>query len=237
MYQGAIFDLDGTILDSMGVWRQIDREFLGRRGLPVPDDYLEAITPLGFDRAAEYTIRRFSLKETRGEIIREWYQMAREAYENKVQLKEGAREWLERLKEGGIPLAVATSSDEALFVPALKRNGIYGCFDAFVTVKEVARGKGFPDIYEEAACRIGREPEECVVFEDILQGVRGAKMGGFCAVGVYDEDSARDEPSIRSIADYYIYSYGQLLRGRPKLFSVSTEADDKGAENGKKSDI
>ena len=121
MYQGAIFDLDGTILDSMGVWRQIDVEFLGRRGISVPPDYLEAITPLGFDRAAEYTIRRFSLPESREEIVREWYLMAENAYRYQVELKEGAGEWLNRLKSLNIPLAVATSSDEALFVPALKR--------------------------------------------------------------------------------------------------------------------
>lgn len=218
MYQGAIFDLDGTILDSMGVWRQIDVEFLGRRGISVPPDYLEAITPLGFDRAAEYTIRRFSLPESREEIVREWYQMAEEAYRYQVELKDGAGEWLNRLKSLNIPLAVATSSDEALFVPALKRTGIYDCFDAFVTVKEVARGKGFPDIYEKAAGRIGCVPEQCVVFEDILQGIRGAKMGGFCAVAVYDEDSAHEEQAMRDAADYYIYSFRQLLEGDPGLF-------------------
>ncbi|HJC15576.1 MAG TPA: HAD family phosphatase [Candidatus Fusicatenibacter intestinigallinarum] len=218
MYQGAIFDLDGTILDSMGVWRQIDVEFLGRRGISVPPDYLEAITPLGFDRAAEYTIRRFSLPESREEIVREWYLMAENAYRYQVELKEGAGEWLNRLKSLNIPLAVATSSDEALFVPALKRTGIYDCFDAFVTVKEVARGKGFPDIYEKAAGRIGCVPEQCVVFEDILQGIRGAKMGGFCAVAVYDEDSAHEEQAMRDAADYYIYSFRQLLEGDPGLF-------------------
>ena len=218
MYQGAIFDLDGTILDSMGVWRQIDVEFLGRRGISVPPDYLEAITPLGFDRAAEYTIRRFSLPESREEIVREWYLMAENAYRYQVELKEGAGEWLNRLKSPNIPLAVATSSDEALFVPALKRTGIYDCFDAFVTVKEVARGKGFPDIYEKAAGRIGCVPEQCVVFEDILQGIRGAKMGGFCAVAVYDEDSAHEEQAMRDAADYYIYSFRQLLEGDPGLF-------------------
>ena len=218
MYQGAIFDLDGTILDSMGVWRQIDVEFLGRRGISVPPDYLEAITPLGFDRAAEYTIRRFSLPESREEIVREWYQMAENAYRYQVELKEGAGEWLNRLKGLNIPLAVATSSDEALFVPALKRTGIYDCFDTFVTVKEVARGKGFPDIYEKAAGRIGCVPEQCVVFEDILQGIRGAKMGGFCAVAVYDKDSAHEEQTMRDAADYYIYSFRQLLEGHPGLF-------------------
>ena len=218
MYQGAIFDLDGTILDSMGVWRQIDVEFLGRRGISVPPDYLEAITPLGFDRAAEYTIRRFSLPESREEIVREWYLMAENAYRYQVELKEGAGEWLNRLKSLNIPLAVATSSDEALFVPALKRTGIYDCFDAFVTVKEVARGKGFPDIYEKAAGRIGCVPEQCVVFEDILQGIRGAKMGGFCAVAVYDEDSAHEEQAMRDAADYFIYSFRQLREGDPGLF-------------------
>ena len=218
MYQGAIFDLDGTILDSMGVWRQIDVEFLGRRGISVPPDYLEAITPLGFDRAAEYAIGRFPLPASREEIVREWYLMAENAYRYQVELKEGAGEWLNRLKSLNIPLAVATSSDEALFVPALKRTGIYDCFDAFVTVKEVARGKGFPDIYEKAAGRIGCVPEQCVVFEDILQGIRGAKMGGFCAVAVYDEDSAHEEQAMRDAADYYIYSFRQLLEGDPGLF-------------------
>lgn len=218
MYQGAIFDLDGTILDSMGVWREIDAEFLGRRGFTVPPDYLEAITPLGFDRAAEYTIRRFSLPESREAIIREWYRMAEDAYRYRVKLKDGAAKWLEKLKRQRIPLAVATSSDETLFVPALKRTGIYDCFDAFVTVKEVARGKGFPDIYEKAAGQIGCRPDQCVVFEDILAGVRGAKMGGFCAVAVYDEDSADEEQALREAADYYIYGYRELLEGRPELF-------------------
>ena len=144
--------------------------------------------------------------------------MAENAYRYQVELKEGAGEWLNRLKSLNIPLAVATSSDEALFVPALKRTGIYDCFDAFVTVKEVARGKGFPDIYEKAAGRIGCVPEQCVVFEDILQGIRGAKMGGFCAVAVYDEDSAHEEQAMRDAADYYIYSFRQLLEGDPGLF-------------------
>lgn len=218
MYQGAIFDLDGTILDSMWVWEEIDREFLGKRNLRVPDDYMEAIAPLGFERAAEYTIRRFQLQETSEEIIREWYEMAADAYQNRVGLKDGAGEYLAHLKKRNIPIAAATSSEEALFLPALKRNGIFRYFDAFVTVKEVSRGKGFPDIYEEAARRIGCKPGRCVVFEDIRQGIEGAASGGFATVAVHEERNPEDREMMKACADYYIYSYRPLLEGRPELF-------------------
>lgn len=218
MYQGAIFDLDGTILDSMWVWEAVDREFLGRRNLEVPKDYVDAIAPLGFERAAEYTIKRFALPQSVEEIVAEWYQMARDAYQNRVGLKDGAGEYLEYLKARSIPMAVATSSDESLFIPALRRNGIYDFFDAFVTVKEVARGKGFPDIYEEAARRIGCVPGRCVVFEDIRQGIEGAAAGGFGTVAVHEKHSADDQEQLRAAADYYIYSYRTLLEGCPELF-------------------
>lgn len=234
MYQGAIFDLDGTILDSMWVWEEIDRKFLGKRNLEVPEDYMEAIAPLGFDRAAEYTIRRFQLPETPEQIIREWYGMAEEAYQNRVGLKDGAGEYLAHLKKRNIPVAAATSSEEALFLPALKRNGIYRYFDAFITVKEVPRGKGFPDIYEEAARRIGCEPRSCVVFEDIRQGIQGAASGGFGTVAVHEERNTDDREVLRACADYYIYSYRSLLEGKPELFD---EINGRGVWNGKESDI
>lgn len=86
---GAIFDLDGTLLDSMGVWRKIDEDFLGKRGFIVPDDYLVAITSKNFDAAAEYTKERFNLPESEEEIIKEWFDMAIEAYTNEVKLKAG----------------------------------------------------------------------------------------------------------------------------------------------------
>ena len=142
-YKGAIFDLDGTLLDSMRVWDDIDVTFLKKRGLEVPPDYQEAITPLGFLEAARYTIRRFGFPETPEELIQEWHQMAVDAYTYEVELKDGAAEYLRYLKEKGIRMAVATSSSPELYEPALKRNGIYEYFKAFVTVSEVKRGKGF----------------------------------------------------------------------------------------------
>ncbi len=209
--KGAIFDLDGTLLDSMGVWRQIDVDFLGKRGYEVPEDYLKAITAKTFQTAAEYTIERFGLKETVEDIIAEWFSMAVHAYTYEVQLKPFVREYLDKLKGRGVKIAAATSSDVRLFEPCLKHHGIYELFDGFCVTSEAARPKGYPDVYQLAASRIGVQDADCVVFEDILKGVEGAKMGGFFAVGVEDEHSAYEKDAIKAVCDCYIHSFSELL--------------------------
>lgn len=211
MYLGAIFDLDGTVLDSMHVWRQVDVDFLGKRGIEVPLDYEQEISAFGFAQAADYTIQRFGFSDTREAVIAEWYGMAKEAYALAVPLKPGAKKFLSFLHEKGIKIAAATASDPSLFIPALKRNGIYDFFDTAVTVNDVLRGKGFPDIYEEAARRIQVEPENCVVFEDILKGIQGAKLGGFTAIGMYDAHSEHEKEEIQKAADKYIYDFQELI--------------------------
>lgn len=210
--KGAIFDMDGTILDSMCVWQEIDIAFLGKRGFEVPDDYLKMITPLGFLGAAEYTIERFGLDEKPEDLTREWYEMAKEAYAREVKLKPHAREYLEALKGAGTRLAVATSSAMELLEPCLKRNGIYDLFDAFVTTMEVGKGKEFPDVYLEAARRIGTAPENCIVYEDILKGILAAKKAGCAQIVAMEEPaSAYEAEAIHKEADYYIRDFSELL--------------------------
>ena len=206
-YKGAIFDLDGTLIDSMGIWRQIDEDFLGKRGFEVPSDYLDAITSKGFEAAADYTIERFGFSETREEILREWYDMAIYAYSNTVPLKKGAKEYLEMLKQQNIKMAVATASDRQLVIPALTNNGILNMFDNITTIQEVTRGKGFPDVYDKAATKMGVNPKECIVFEDILAGINGARMGGYRAVAIYDEHSVDSVDEIKELADVYIMDF------------------------------
>lgn len=210
-FKGAIFDLDGTLLDSMWVWRDIDIRFLAKRGYEVTMDYIEEISAKNFKAAAEYTIERFKLSENPQDIIEEWHEMACDAYAKEVLLKPGAKQYLYQLKKRGIKLAVATASAESLFKPALINNGIYDCFETFVTADEVKRGKGFPDIYIKAAENLKLEIKDCVVYEDIFKGIEGAKAGNFYTVGIYDKHSEYEQEKIKKLADLYITDFKQLL--------------------------
>lgn len=209
--EGAVFDLDGTLLDSSWVWENVDEKFLGDRGFQVPDDYVDEISPLGAERVAVYTIERFGLNEDKDDIVREWIEMAKKEYATEVVCKPYAKEFLEELQKLNIKMAVATSSDRELFMKTLEREGILKYFQKIVTVDEVERGKGYPDIYEEAARRIKVNPHKCLVFEDILAGVTGASLGEFNVVAVFDEKSKHNWEKIKSISKYSINDYKELL--------------------------
>ena len=209
--EGAVFDLDGTLLDSSWVWEKVDEKFLGDRGFQVPDDYVDEMSPLGAERAAVYTIERFGLNEDKDDIVREWIEMAKKEYATEVVCKPYAKEFLEELHKLNIKMAVATSSDRELFMKTLEREGILKYFQKIVTVDEVERGKGYPDIYEEAARRIKVNPHKCLVFEDILAGVTGASLGEFNVVAVFDEKSKHNWEKIKSISKYSINDYKELL--------------------------
>lgn len=209
--EGAVFDLDGTLLDSSWVWEKVDEKFLGDRGFQVPDDYVDEISPLGAERAAVYTIERFGLNEDKDDIVREWIEMAKKEYATEVVCKPYAKEFLEELHKLNIKMAVATSSDRELFMKTLEREGILKYFQKIVTVDEVERGKGYPDIYEEAARRIKVNPHKCLVFEDILAGVTGASLGEFNVVAVFDEKSKHNWEKIKSISKCSINDYKELL--------------------------
>ncbi len=209
-FKCAIFDLDGTVLDSTDVWRQIDKEFFGKRNIPMPANYDKIIAPMGFEKAAIYTVKAFGLPEKPEDIVAEWQKMSQEKFSSQIKLKPGAEKYLHKLKQRGIILCVATASQESMFAPALKNNNIFHLFDYITTVKEVERGKGFPDVYLKAAEKAGVNVEDCVVFEDIYQGVMAAKDGGFFVVAVYDKGSDTDKEKIKKVSDKFIYDYAEI---------------------------
>lgn len=199
--KGYIFDLDGTVLDSMGVWKNIDRDFLGKRGLTFTEEYAKALSSMKLGPAAEYTIKLYGLNERAEDIIEEWLGAAREEFAERVGLKPYAREMLETLKKREIPMAVATTSQKELYLPALERNGILEYFDVIIDSDMVNRGKESPEIFLAAAKGLGLEPRDCIVFEDTAAGIRSAKEAGFITAAVLDEVQERDHPEIRDTAD------------------------------------
>lgn len=206
--KGAIFDLDGTLFDSLWAWEEIDKRFLSKRGHDVPPDYSKAISALSYRDSAVYTIKRFNLSDTPDALMKEWMDMSREMYAIEIKLKKDAKQFLLALKSKGIRLAVATSSTRELYEPALKNNGIYELFDVVVDTTGI-RGKDFPDVYLAAAIKMGLGPGESVVFEDLPVAISIAKSAGFRTVGIVDKHFS---PAMKESADFIAKDYSELIK-------------------------
>jgi beta-phosphoglucomutase-like phosphatase (HAD superfamily) len=206
-YKAYIFDLDGTLLDSMGLWDQIDIDFLAKRGIAVPPDYMEAISALTFLEVASYTIKRFNLTDSVEGLISEWNSMASYAYGNTIQMKPHAKEYLLALRESGAKLAIATALFPELCSSALRNHGIDSLFHAVCNTAEAGQGKSQPAVFLRTAKELGVPPEDCLVFEDLLAAVKSAKSAGMSVCAVYDKTSANDWDEIKKTADYAIVDF------------------------------
>lgn len=211
--KAAVFDLDGTLLDSMGVWDQVDIDFLNKRGFEVPDDYMAKVAPMQFRQIAEYTIARFGLDDTPEALMEEWDDMARVAYSTTVEAKPGSLDYLRDLKERGVGLGVATSLPPHLREPALRHVDMFDLFDAIVSVDDVNDvGKDRPDVYLLAAERLGAAPADCTVFEDLLVGMKSAKSVGMRVWAMHDDSSNADWPEICRLADGVLFDFRDAPR-------------------------
>lgn len=208
--KAAIFDLDGTLVDSMWIWEKIDINYLKKRNIELPEDLRQCIEHLSFLETAKYFKDRFNLPENVEVIAAEWNHMALEEYSNTVKLKKGAKEFLTLLKTKGLKIALATSNSAPLLEAALKANGIFELFDIICRTDEVNRGKNFPDVYLLASERLGVSPDNCIVFEDLVPAVMGAKSAGMKVVAVHDLYSECQREKLEELADHYILNYEDL---------------------------
>jgi HAD superfamily hydrolase (TIGR01509 family) len=209
-FDGMIFDLDGTLIDSSYVWSDIDVKFLTKRNLAVPDDYFKKISCLNFREGAIYTIERFGLDENPDDIVKEWFDMAVYEYAHNIRMKSGAEDFLRSLKKRGMKIALATASAPELYTAVLANNGVLDCFDVFASTEEVCRSKEFPDVYILAAGKLGCNVSRCAVFEDIYEGVASAKSAGFYVCACLDKYYACDHQKMISAADMHFTDYANI---------------------------
>lgn len=209
--KAVIFDLDGTLVDSMWMWKEIDIEYLARFNKVFTEDLQVQIEGMSFSETAIYFKERFEIPDDIDTIKADWNEMAYLKYKNEVPLKEGALSFLQELKSKGIKTGIATSNSRKLVDVAIESLEISDYFDAIHTSCEVAKGKPSPDIYLLVCEKLGVTPEECLVFEDIPQGIMAGKNAGMRVCAVQDDFSKDLEEEKRQLADYFIDSYFELM--------------------------
>ena len=208
MIKGYIFDLDGTLLDSLDVWERVDYLFLEKRNIEMTREYSEALLHMKFLESAKYTIERYSLNETAEEVMEEWMNLSKELYNTIVVLKKGAFEYLYQLKKQGYQLAILTSCHQELFEPCLRKIGIFDLFDVIVEANKVHMNKTQPQIYEYVSNKMNLHPNECVFFDDVCSSLETAKNVGIHIVGV--NDSLSFHKDMEKLTHHIIEDFTQI---------------------------
>jgi len=211
-YEAVIFDLDGTLIDSMGIWLEIDKEYLIKRNIPVPDDLFEDV-PEGnsFKEICQYFKDKFNLPDSIEEIGSEWTEMVAEHYKTEIKLKPGAIEFIEFLHSKNVKIGLGTSNSKYLAETVLKANDVIHYFTSIVAGCKEIKGKPYPDIFLKAAKELQVDPAECLVIEDTLQGVIAAHNGGMDAFAIFDDNDTHDVKKLKSEADFYADNFQEIL--------------------------
>ncbi len=203
-FHSAIFDADGTLLDSMQVWRNLGELYLKSRDIPPEEGLSARLWPLSYDQGCMYIKTHYGLKESVREIQQDISGMIEDFYRNEAQLKPGVKEFLSELHARKIPMAIATSGDKELLTSALGRTHIAEYFDVIFTCSELDTDKHDSRIFLACADALGLPPAKIAVFEDVLYALETAKNAGFITFGVADAASINDRERIIALSDYYI---------------------------------
>ena len=205
-----LFDFDGTLVDSMPTFIEAFMRIMRRYEIDIPKDIVKTITPLGYKGAAEH-LRTLGVPLSTEEMLRDVNDFAREAYHERIVLKEHVKEALEALKARGESLNVLTASPHSVLDACLKRNGIYSLFDHVWSCEDFATTKADPAIYRMAAERLGKHVSEVIFLDDNIDADKTAKSAGMIVYGVFDESSREFADEIRAVTDRYITDFSELL--------------------------
>ena len=206
-----IFDIDGTLVDSMHIWTDIDDIFLEKYHLEEPENFHEGMEGKSYSETAQYFLDLFpELPHTKEELEAEWHEMAFEIYTKELELKKGAYEFIVTMHKAGIKLGIATSNSRDLAEGLLMNTGVWQYLDAVWTSDEAKAGKPAPDVYLRVAESLGVDPSRCLVFEDVPNGILAGKNAGMKVCAVEDPFSKPQEALKRQLADYYIQDYDDI---------------------------
>lgn len=207
----VIFDMDGSLIDSMWIWPAVDDEFLEKYQLKKPVDFHKKMEGMSYTETAQLFLSEFpALALTVEEVKQEWLAMTLHKYTTEVRLKEGVQEFILYMKERGCKLGIATSNARELVDAVLEALEIRELFDSVHTSCEVQAGKPAPDVYLLVAGDLQAEPAKCLVFEDVPMGILAGKNAGMIVCGVDDEYSRPQEAKKKELADYYIQNYRDI---------------------------
>lgn len=209
--QSAIFDMDGTLLDSMPIWRDLGTSVLRGLGIEPEPETSEMLKTLSLRHGIAYCKEHYHLPQTEEELIGRVVDRVADFYQHEVQAKPGVDKFLSLLKMEGVWMYVATATDRHLAEAALRCAGIDGYFRGILTCQEVGQGKDSPEIFERCMRRLRSNKKDTVIFEDALHAIETAKAAGFRVCGVYDDSAREDQEAIRRIADYYITSFEEMF--------------------------
>lgn len=204
MIKGVIFDIDGVLLDSLGIWDDLGARYLVSIGVEPEEGLNEILFSMSMEQGAAYLNEHYRLQKTDTEILTGISKMIEAFYFDEVLPKSGAKELLEFMKAKGIRMTAATSSPRIHVEKALERNGMLGFLERIFTNTEVGASKHSPEIYEQAATYMGTKPEETLVFEDSLYALKTADDAGFVTVGVYDIKGETDREGVKNTGKYYV---------------------------------
>jgi len=210
-FKYKIFDLDGTLLDSMGAWRDLGKDYLLQKGINPPDNLNEIIAAMSMLESAAYFQEAFKIELSAEEIIKEVKMFIEYKYRHEFKLKPYVKEYLEKLENENTVMCIATATPLKLAKAALERNEIIDYFSFVISCDEVGVGKNNPDIFILAANKLNAKPSEIAVYEDADFALITAKEEGFYTIGVYDDYFKNERKDIELISDIYIESFKELL--------------------------
>lgn len=206
-----IFDMDGTLIDSMSAWDDVGEKVLLENNKIPEKNLIDTLNKMTFDESAKYLIENYNLEISLEEIKNRFYEIVKYKYENTIYLKEGVVEFLEKCKKNNIKMAILTASNREISEIVLKRLDILKYFDFIMTTEEENLTKKDEKIYIRALKKLNASIKETAIFEDMLYSLEISNSIGIMTIGVFDKSSIKDIEKIKKNSNLFIYSFKDLI--------------------------